>query len=122
MTSPTQRTLAKLRKEGYYAAICEKWNVFARRRIDLFGGDILAIKEGEGGPLLIQCTTAANQSHRLKKTISLSSVKTWLLCGGRFEVWGWSKKGKRGKRKLWSVSIRVVTLEDFGDVGKPPLD
>jgi hypothetical protein len=48
MTSPTKRTLAKLRKEGYLCAIVEKFNRFAGIRQDLFGFiDILAIREGE---------------------------------------------------------------------------
>lgn len=113
MTSPTQRTLAKLKKEGYTVRIVERWNPFAKRRVDLFGGDILAIKEGESGPLLVQCTSATNQSARWKKVVALPALRIWLSCAGRFQVWGWSKKGKRGERKLWQVTIREVALGDL---------
>ena len=37
---------------------------------------------------------------------------TWLQGGGRFEVWGWAKRGKAGARKLWTLSRRRVKLVD----------
>jgi hypothetical protein len=36
--SPTQRSLAHLRRLGYQARVVERWNPFARVRQDLFGG------------------------------------------------------------------------------------
>jgi hypothetical protein len=44
MSSPAQRTLQALRRDGYLAAVAEKWNAFSRTRADLFGfADVLAV-------------------------------------------------------------------------------
>lgn len=108
--TPTQRTLKLLKEQGYHVRIVERWNPFARKRVDLFGGDILAIKRGEP-PLLVQCTSATNLASRWNKSIKSEEVKAWLLTlHTRFEVWGWGKKGKRGERKVWDVTVREVNL------------
>ena len=65
--TPTQRTLKYLREIGYHAEVVERWNPHARIRQDLFGfGDIIAIRWGESGPLLVQCTGGANMSKRVE--------------------------------------------------------
>src|SRR5581483_6625953 len=103
--TPTQRTLKLLKEQGYTVRVVERWNPFARKRLDLFGGDILAIKRGLP-PLLVQCTSAANLASRWTKSIRSQEVKSWLLTlHASFEVWGWSKRGKRGERKLWDVTV-----------------
>ncbi|MFZ9649512.1 MAG: hypothetical protein ACO29C_05430, partial [Fluviibacter sp.] len=63
--TPTQRSLAYLRDEGYLVAIVEHWNPFARIRQDLFGFiDLLAIRRDE--TLAVQ-VTASGVSARVKK-------------------------------------------------------
>ncbi|MBI4326652.1 MAG: hypothetical protein HY674_15520 [Chloroflexi bacterium] len=43
--TPTQRSLSKLRAEGWLAVIVERWNPYDRVRQDLFGfADLLAIR------------------------------------------------------------------------------
>ena len=113
-TSPTKRTLAMLRKLGMTAAITEHWNQFSRRRIDLFNFcDILALLPQ--GILFVQCTTSANQAARVTKitTECRQAALAALEAGGKIEVWGWSKRGPRGKRKLWDVTRREITVADF---------
>jgi hypothetical protein len=64
--SPTQRSLEKLRQEGYLCQVVEKWNPHARIRQDLFGiGDILAIRDTE--TLLVQTTSRGNVNARIRK-------------------------------------------------------
>ena len=110
-TSPTQRTLALLRKDGYSACVAEKYNSFIHRRFDLFGIiDVAAIKATESGVLGVQATSASHITDRIKKSLALPVLKIWLQAGNKFEVWGWSKKGARGKRKLWTVDRRIITL------------
>jgi hypothetical protein len=76
--SPTARTLAALRADGWIAAIVEKWNAHARRRVDLFGiGDVLAIRPGEP-VLLIQTTTATNLVARRTKARAEPHLMAWL--------------------------------------------
>jgi len=109
--SPTTRTLALLKKEGYLSAIAEKYNSFIKRRFDLYGFiDVVGIKATEKGVLGIQATSGSNISARIKKSVAIPALKVWLQAGNRFEVWGFSKKGKKGKRKLWTVDKRKITL------------
>lgn len=109
-TSPTQRSLALLRKEGYTAQVVERYSMYARVRIDLFGCiDIVAIKPGVPGVLGVQTTSRGNMNSRIKKSVEIPELKMWIECGNLFEVHGWSKKGKAGKRKLWVVDKLLIT-------------
>lgn len=109
MTSPTQRSLAILKKNGYTAAIVEHWNPFARIRQDLFGFiDIVAIKDGEPGVLGIQTTSQTNSAKRLQKIMTCPAAKVWLQSGNRIEIHGWAKMGKRGAAKTWQINCRKI--------------
>src|SRR5207245_2762300 len=107
--TPAARTLKYLRDCGYHAAVVERWNAFARLRQDLFGiFDVLAFVKKEKpfrstGVLAVQTTSGANLANRLAKVIATPLARDWLLAGNRVEIHGWSKRGSRGKRKLWSV-------------------
>jgi hypothetical protein len=47
MSSPTPRSLDKLRHEGCAACVVEKWLPAVTQRVDAFGfGDILAVHPG----------------------------------------------------------------------------
>lgn len=112
-TSPTQRTLALLRSQGWrHVQVVEKFNRFAGVRQDLFGIiDILAIAPGH--ILGVQATSRDHVSHRLEKILESPAAPDWLDAGGMLVIHGWSKKGPRGKRKLWTVYERVITKSDF---------
>jgi hypothetical protein len=115
MTTPAGRSLAYLRGLGYLVETVERWIPHRRVRLDLLGcGDLLAVKAGEPGPLLVQVTTRDHQADRLAKALAQPGLRAWLACGGRFEVHGWAKVGPRGQRKLWDVTRRAVTLADLG--------
>jgi hypothetical protein len=118
MSSPTQRTLKYLRDQGYLAQVVEKTVPRVFTKIDLFGAiDIVAIHPEKWGVLGIQCTTASNQAARLTKALAIDAIKVWVQAGNEFVVHGWRKGGAAGKRKLWTVNTRKVTLADFnGDV------
>jgi len=112
-TSPTVRSLKILRDSGYSAQVTEKWNPYGRCRVDLFGFiDIVAIKV-VGGTVGVQTTSQSNVSARYHKILAIPEAKLWLECGNKILLHGWAKKGKVGERKLWKVSERYVTLEDF---------
>ena len=103
MNSPTQRTLALLRKEGYLAQVVEHWNPHALIRKDLFGfGDVMAIAPGKG-ILMVQATSSPTLSARVNKMLNLPSVPIWLGAGDILEAGGWAKTGPRGKVKHWTV-------------------
>ena len=107
--TPTQRTLAELKRRGYTSAIVERWNQWAKIRQDLYGFiDVVAIKPDENGVLAVQCTSDAHVAERTTKINGLPAAQVWLKAGNRIVVWGWGKKGKAGKRKLWT--LREVAL------------
>jgi hypothetical protein len=102
MSSPTQRSLAYLRKHGYHVAIVEKWNPYVRIRQDLFGCiDLIAIKPGQ--TLAVQTTSGSHVSGRADKIRGLEAL-TWMQeAGWTVAVHGWAKRGARGKRKVWTL-------------------
>ena len=115
-TSPTVRSLALLRGNGYSAQVVERYNPYAKIRIDLFGFiDLVAIKEGESGVVGVQTTSASNLSARYKKILLIPEARIWLATGNRILLHGWAKKGPRGKRKLWHTVERWLTLEEYDD-------
>lgn len=100
--SPTQRTLAELRRLGYTAQVVERWNQYAGVRQDLFGViDVLAIRQGE--ILGVQACSGSNHAARVAKIMREPKALAWIEAGGKLQVWSWQKRGPRGKRKLWGL-------------------
>lgn len=109
--SPTQRTKAKLAKEGWpLIAVTERWNAFAHIRQDLFGFiDLLACRDNS--LLAVQTTSGSNVSARLAKIRDNPAHRIWLASPSRrLVVHGWRKVGPRGKRKVWECREVEVTL------------
>jgi hypothetical protein len=110
VSTPTSRTLEALRKQGYEVAVVEKWIPQTRRRLDAFGFiDLIAL--GEGITIGVQATSASNVASRVTKILEEPRHKAWLAAGNKIQVWGWSKKGKAGCRKLWTPTIRDIGAE-----------
>jgi hypothetical protein len=108
--SPTQRALAHCRKEGWVAQVVEKWIPQAKRRVDLFGCiDLIVLDGGPGGPLGVQVTSGTNHAARIAKAQEEPRLQAWLSAPARFEVWSYSKRGPRGKRKLWQLRRQEIT-------------
>lgn len=103
MTTPTQRTLAELRKRGYTCAIVEHWNPHARKRHDLFGiVDVLALRSGE--TLGIQATSGSNVAARVSKIAASEHVGALRAAGWSLAVWGW-RKAANGRWTLREVDV-----------------
>jgi len=123
-TSPTVRTLNRLRADGaHLVAVVEKWNRFGGpigsngervgNRVDLFGFiDVLAVLPGQVGTLGIQACAASSLSTRIKKVIDdpvlLQRAKWYTKAGNRLLFWGW-KQNKKTKR--WEVKERDFANE-----------
>lgn len=89
-TSPTQRTLAELRKRGYLAAVVEKWNPHAMIRQDLFGLiDVIGVKDSE--TIAVQSTSGAHVADRIQKIADSDKTPILRAAGWRILVHGWRK-------------------------------
>jgi len=92
VTSPTQRSLAYLKEQGYLCEVVEHWNPFAKVRKDLWGWcDILAIRENE---VLAVQVTASGVADRINKIMASDTVSAVRKAGIRIEVHGWRKNSK----------------------------
>lgn len=116
--SPTSRTLAALRAEGWTCAVVERWNPHARVRQDLWGFcDLLACAAGRGTIAVQACAGSGLAAHR-DKLLAEPRLREWLLASkdNRCEVWAWRKLGARGKRKVYEHRIDRAELDDLGAV------
>ena len=101
MLTPTQRSLAKLRADGYLVAVVERWNPHVKIRQDLFGIiDLLAIRDGE--TLGVQTTSGSNVAARVAKIADSSHVDALRAAGWRLVVHGW-RKAANGRWTLREV-------------------
>lgn len=115
-TKPTQWSLKKLRAEGWTCHIVEKYNQFARRRIDAFGfGDILAMRPGEIA--LVQTTNASNMAAHEAKIKSLPTYQQWYEAGGTVILHGWKNaktvREKKTQRNATHMAIDILTELHF---------
>jgi hypothetical protein len=110
VTSPTQRTLAYLRGQGFQCWIVERWNAYARIRQDAFGWmDILAYRITPFSEIVgVQCTSGTNHAARRAKLRALPAVEGWCKAGGFAAVVSWTKRGPRGKRKVWTPRLEIL--------------
>jgi hypothetical protein len=101
MSSPTARSLAYLREQGWHAEVVERNERTPHKtwKVDLFGfADVLAIRAGER--LLVQATDDTSVSKRVRKVADSPLVGLVREAGFRIEVWGWRRDGR----------LRVVDL------------
>ena len=105
--SPTQRSIKLLKEQGWQVQRVEHWNAFAKRRIDLWCGDLIAAHPTHG-IALVQTTTGANLSARRIKCQESKYVLGFITAGGHFFLHGWRKIGGRGQRKFWDVRVEEI--------------
>lgn len=102
-SSPTQRSLAEMRKRGYLVAVTERWNPFARIRQDLYGFiDVLCVRENE--VVGVQATSGTNVSARCAKIAEHENVGVVRKAGIRILVHGW-RKNAAGRWMLREVDV-----------------
>lgn len=110
MSSPTQRSLAEMRKRGYLADVVERWLPRANVRKDLYGFiDVLCIVADPSSELFakervigVQATSWSNVSSRVRKIAEHPNVDAVRKAGIRLLVHGW-KKNRRGRWVLREV-------------------
>ncbi len=111
--TPSSRTLAYIREEGYIVDSVERYNQFTKHRSDLFGIiDYIAIN---GKELIgIQSCGVAFSEHK-KKMLKSSLSELWLKSGNKLLLIGW-RKLKKGGKLLYEPRIKWFSLEDFTNV------
>ena len=116
MRSPTARTLKFFRDQGAIAEVVEKWIPVPKHpgggiRRDLWGADMIV---RQGSLLMaIQSTSGSNHANRVTKSLANTAIMNWIHCGVTFYVYSWSKRGPRGKRKVWTP--KITQLIENGD-------
>jgi hypothetical protein len=108
MSSPTSRSLEYARETlGWIPGVVERYVHQIHKKYDLFGCiDIIALC---GDRIMgIQATSGSNHAARVAKALKEPRLRAWLAAGGLFEVWSWSKQGKRGRRKTWTLRRQEV--------------
>ena len=108
--SPTARSLKYLREEGFTAQVVERFNPYAKVRVDLFGiFDIIAM--GDETIVGIQVTSGSNHSAHRDKMNKSKELGEWIQCGGIAVIHSWSKKVKRNKDGSKS-KVKAWTLRE----------
>ena len=109
--SPTRRSLVWCRDNGLVAGVVEKWNPHAKIRQDLFGWIDLIVLDGHV-TIGVQATSTSNMAareHKIREDRA-EALSAWLESPLRTaEVWGWAKRGPRGKRKVWTLKRTEIT-------------
>jgi hypothetical protein len=129
--TPTERTVAKLRNEGWIVETVEKWKRFPDRnkhqcpacrhtpmiqiRKDLWGfADLLALHVS-GAHYLLQVTDNTDHAKRMAKITHHEDVAPWaakcLQRGMKIAVVSWAQQGPRGEKKVWKMRWEEVTAE-----------
>jgi hypothetical protein len=102
--SPTQLSLAHLRKTCHAVQVVEKWNPHARIRQDLFGFvDILALHGEE--TIAVQSTSWGNVSSRAKKIAESPLVGAVRDAGWRIIIHGWRKNPKTNRYEMKELDL-----------------
>ena len=117
-TSPTQRTLKRIRDAGATAAVAEYWLRVPNHpgggvRRDLFGFiDVVALWPGEG-TIGIQATSGSNGRARVRKiaTECRDNALAWLAQGNRIQVWDWRKLKGKWEPRIVEVTVDLIEAE-----------
>ena len=103
-TSPTQLSLAHLRKTCDLVEVVEKWNSFVKIRQDLFGIiDILALRGNE--TIAVQSTSWGNTKSRIDKMSESPNIAAIRKAGWKILVHGWKKNTKTNRYELKEIDI-----------------
>lgn len=129
MSSHLEKTHARLKELGYIYAKVEYFNPWSKTTLDLFGlHDTVAIRGDKPGVWGIN-SCGEDVSTHIKKYMEGYVKKgkegredkvfgpnvvllPWLQASNRFSLWGWRKRGDRGRRKLWSLRAVEFFLFD----------
>jgi hypothetical protein len=102
--SPIQRSLKKLRAEGWTAEVVQYWNTFGQCSVDLINCiDILCFAPGRGFLGVQVCKE--DVSVHIKKIQKEPRSIIWRQAGGLLVIHAWRLRGARGDKKTWQCRI-----------------
>jgi hypothetical protein len=92
-----------LRERGYpLVQVVERWNGFARKRVDLFGIiDVIAVGDEI---IAVQTTSGSNMAARIKKITEHESLSILRKANIRVLVHGWTRRSN-GRYELREVDL-----------------
>jgi hypothetical protein len=97
-----------MRERGFYAEVVERWNPWARIRVDLFGFlDVLCL--GDGELVGVQSCSLGDISKRIKKIADHPNLAHVRKAGIRILVQGWKTRKVKGSRKH-EIKFREVDV------------
>ena len=113
--SPTQRTLAALRKMGLIVGNVERWIPRAMVRQDLFGWIDLVALDPEQKKICAVQSTGQDWTGHVRKICEEKKdmARLWLECGGIAELWAWRKVKRKG-RLVYAPRRGVVRMHCDG--------
>lgn len=132
----TQRTKKHFEKLGCLVGHVEKWIEVTKQRHDLFsrferGDDGELVHDAEGRriklagfdqvvigcdpfpTLYVQSTTGPNHAAHKKSMVRNPNISRILEAGNGVALVSWTKKGPRGKRKLWTPRVEFLSKDDM---------
>jgi hypothetical protein len=102
-TTPTQRSLAHLRKTYPLVAVVERWNPHVGIRQDLWTFiDIIAV--GNGETVAVQTTSGSHVAERIKKITDAPALPYLREANWKIIVHGWTKAAN-GRYTLREVDL-----------------
>lgn len=125
---PLQRTLEYLRDKGWHCDVTERWLMGANIRKDFLGlADGGAVRHDFKGTWYFNaCEDNGAVAEHIKAYLDGGIRKSGkhkgepfppnphlpvLLCGNRFSIFGWGKRGGRGERKVWTLRLVEFYLD-----------
>jgi len=114
----TARTKRYFEERGYLVGVVERWIPQARRRVDLFGFADIVVVGWITPTTYVQVTSGGNHAARIKKILSLESARRVLNEGNYIVVMSWSKRGPRGRRKVWTPRWDMITPRQFEEASR----
>jgi hypothetical protein len=117
--TPTQRSVALLRRESFVAAVVERRLPRCCVTVDAFGlFDVLAVRADVRGVVGVQATSGTNHASRVRKLLGSATLLTWLAAGNRAEVWSWTKRRGRWACRQQRLDLANVATPEESEVSQ----
>lgn len=95
--------------------ILAQFNKWAKRRIDIWGADIL-VRRGRK-LIAVQASDETSHGKHVTKAMSFESpVMNWLKAGVPYYVYSEGLRGPRDQKKLWTPRLTEIAIRPDGTI------